>query len=339
MLGTLGILNFPNHIVGEELTMEENSSIHEKHRHFADSQEHRTCPECGESDVIRDESRGELTCAKCGLVLDENSIDSGPEWRAFTSEEREKRARTGSPINYAIQNHDLSTMIDWRNRDAAGRQISSNRRAEIYRLRKWQHRSRVHSSIERNLASAMSELDRLSSQLGVSRTVKETAAVMYRRALERRLIRGRSIDAMIAAAMYAACRLREAPCTLDEIAHHSRINRKELGRCYRLLLRRLEVRMPVSQPTNFIPRFAQSLGLSTRVQRRAIKILEGARLKGITAGKDPTGLAASALYISAIMEGERRTQREIAEVARVTEVTVRNRYKELVRELDLAVEF
>jgi transcription initiation factor TFIIB len=319
--------------------MEENSSIHEKHRHFADSQEHRTCPECGERDVIRDESRGELTCANCGLVLDENSIDSGPEWRAFTTEEREKRARTGSPINYALQDHDLSTMIDWRNRDAAGRQISSTRRAEIYRLRKWQRRSRVHSSIERNLASAMSELDRLSSQLGVSRTVKETAAVMYRRALERRLIRGRSIDAMIAAAMYAGCRLREAPCTLDEIAHHSRINRKELGRCYRLLLRRLEVRMPVSLPTNFIPRFAQSLGLSSRVQRCAVKILEAARAKGITAGKDPTGLAASALYISAIMEGERRTQREIAEIAHVTEVTVRNRYKELVRELDLAVDF
>jgi transcription initiation factor TFIIB len=185
----------------------------------------------------------------------------------------------------------------------------------------------------------MSELDRLSSQLGVSRTVKETAAVMYRRALERRLIRGRSIDAMIAAAMYAACRLREAPCTLDEIALHSRINRKELGRCYRLLLRRLDVRMPVSQPTNFVPRFAQSLGLSNRVQRRAIQILEDARAKGITAGKDPTGLAASALYISAIMEGERRTQREIAAVAHVTEVTVRNRYKELVRELNLAIDF
>lgn len=319
--------------------MEKNSSVHEKHRQIQDSQEHRPCPECGEKDVIRDQSRGEVTCVNCGLVLDENAIDSGPEWRAFTSEERDKRARTGSPVNYALQDHDLSTMIDWRNRDAAGRQITSNRRAEIYRLRKWQRRSRVHSSIERNLASAMSELDRLSSQLGVSRTVKETAAVMYRRALERRLIRGRSIDAMIAAAMYAACRLREAPCTLDEIAYHSRINRKELGRCYRLLLRRLDVRMPVSQPTNFIPRFAQSLGLSSRVQRRAVKILEDAKAKGITAGKDPTGLAASSLYISAIMEGERRTQREIAEVAHVTEVTVRNRYKELVRELQLAVEF
>lgn len=320
--------------------MEENSSIHEKQRlTFQDSQSQPRCPDCGATNVIRDENRGEITCVNCGLVLDNNTIDTGPEWRAFTSEEREKRARTGSPINYALQDHDLSTMIDWRNRDASGRQITSNRRAEIYRLRKWQRRSRAHSSIERNLASAMSELDRLSSQLSVSRTVKDAAAVMYRRALERRLIRGRSIDAMIAAAMYAGCRLREAPCTLDEIAHHSRINRKELGRCYRLLLRRLEVRMPVSHPTNFIPKFAQSLGLSIQVQSRANQILEDARKIGITAGKDPTGLAASSLYISAIMEGERRTQREIADVARVTEVTVRNRYKELVRELDLAVEF
>jgi transcription initiation factor TFIIB len=320
--------------------MEENSSIHDRNRlAMQEEDSHRPCPDCGAREAVRDQSRGEVACANCGLVLDDTTIDSGPEWRAFTAEERDKRARTGSPVNYAIQDHDLSTMIDWRDRDASGRQISSNRRAEIYRLRKWQRRSRVHSSIERNLASAMSELDRLSSQLAVSRTVKDTAAVMYRRALERRLIRGRSIDAMIAAAMYAACRLREAPCTLDEIAHHSRINRKELGRCYRLLLRRLDVRMPVSQPTNFIPRFAQTLGLSSRVQRRATDILEQARAKGITAGKDPTGLAASALYISAIMEGERRTQREIAEVAHVTEVTVRNRYKELVRELDLAVEY
>lgn len=320
--------------------MAKNSSVHENNRlSFEEKDEHPRCTDCGSSEVVRDGSRGEVACANCGLVLDSNAIDSGPEWRAFTSEERDKRARTGSPINYALQDHDLSTTIDWRNRDAAGRQISTSRRAEIYRLRKWQRRSRVHSSIERNLASAMSELDRLSSQLGVSRTVKDTAAVMYRRALERRLIRGRSIDAMIAAAMYAACRLREAPCTLDEIAHHSRINRKELGRCYRLLLRRLDVRMPVSQPTNFIPRFANSLGLSSRVQRRAIQILDDAKAKGITAGKDPTGLAASSLYISAIMEGERRTQREIAEIAHVTEVTVRNRYKELVRELQLAVEF
>ncbi len=297
------------------------------------------CSDCGSHEVVRDSSRGEVACAKCGLVIDANVIDSGPEWRAFTSDEKNKRSRVGSPIDYAVQDHDLSTMIDWRNRDAAGRQISPNRRAEIYRLRKWQRRSRIHSSVERNLASATSELDRLVSQLGASQTVKNTAAVLYRRALERRLIRGRSIDAMIAAAVYAACRLREAPCTLDEVAHHSRINRKELGRCYRMLLRRLEVRMPVAKPSNFIPRFAQTLRLSGRTQRRATEILDRAKAQGITPGKDPTGLAASALYISAILEGERRTQREIAQVAHVTEVTVRNRYKELVRELRLDLEF
>ena len=320
--------------------MKDTPIAHNRQRiRYDDNQIIRRCPDCDSAETVRDAVRGEVACAQCGLVLDSNAIDTGPEWRAFTSEERDKRARTGSPVNYAVKEPDLSTEIDWRNRDASGRQLAANRRAEIYRLRKWQRRSRVHSSIERNLASAMSELDRLSSQLGMSRTVKDTAALMYRRALENRLIRGRSIDAMIAASMYAACRLREAPCTLDEVAIHSRINRKELGRCYRLLLRKLDVRMPVSRPINFIPRFAQALGLSGRVQRHAAQILEEARAAGITAGKDPTGLAASALYISSIMQGERRTQREIATVAHVTEVTVRNRYKELVRKLKLAIDF
>ena len=184
----------------------------------------------------------------------------------------------------------------------------------------------------------MSELDRLTSQLGVPRPVKEAAAILYRRAIEHHLIRGRSIEAMIAACVYAACRLRQVPRTLDEIAHHSRINRKELGRCYRLLLRELEVRIPIASPTDFIPRFAQALELSGDVQRNAAEIVETARAKGITAGKDPTGLAAASLYIASIQEGERRTQREIAEISRVTEVTVRNRYKELVHELGLYVE-
>ena len=179
--------------------MNETPIAHNRQRiRYDDNQITRRCPDCDSAETVRDAVRGEVACGQCGLVLDSNAIDTGPEWRAFTSEERDKRARTGSPVNYAVKEPDLSTEIDWRNRDASGRQLAANRRAEIYRLRKWQRRSRVHSSIERNLASAMSELDRLSSQLGVSRTVKDTAAIMYRRALENRLIRGRSIDAMIA---------------------------------------------------------------------------------------------------------------------------------------------
>jgi transcription initiation factor TFIIB len=297
----------------------------------------RTCPDCHATDVISDANRGEIICTNCGLVLDAHIVDQGPEWRAFSSEERDKRSRVGSPMTYTVHDKGLSTMIDWRNRDAYGKKLAPNRRAQIYRLRKWQIRTRVHSSIDRNLAYAMSELDRLTSQLGVPRPVKEAAAILYRHAIEHHLIRGRSIEAMIASCVYAACRLRQIPRTLDEIAHHSRITRKELGRCYRLLLRELEVRIPIASPIDFIPRFGQALQLSGAVQNGAAQIVEEARSRGVTAGKDPTGLAAASLYISSIREGERRTQREIAEVSRVTEVTVRNRYKELVRELGIEV--
>jgi len=322
-------------------TVEETQAIQEAGRasiHAPHGQGPPRCPDCGNTEVVRDPTRGEVICTRCGLVLDAHMVDQGPEWRAFTSEERDRRSRVGSPLSYTVHDMGMSTMIDWRNRDAYGRKLAPSRRAQIYRLRKWQIRTRVHSSIDRNLAYAMSELDRLASQLSLPRTVKEAAAVLYRRALEHKLIRGRSIEAMIAACVYAACRLRHVPRTLDEIAHHSRINRKELGRCYRLLLRELDVRIPIASPTDFIPRFAQTLHLSGRVQRRAAEIIEAARAKGLTAGKDPTGLAAASLYISAIQEGERRTQREIAETAHVTEVTVRNRYKELVRQLNLQVE-
>lgn len=296
------------------------------------------CTDCGNPNVIRDPTRGELICTNCGLVLASHMVDQGPEWRAFSSEERDKRCRVGSPTDFTRHDKGLSTTIDWRDRDASGRKLAPGLRAQIYRLRKWQIRTRVHSSIDRNLARAMSELDRITSQLSVPRPVKEASAILYRRTVERHLIRGRSIEAMIAACTYAGCRLRQVPRTLDEIAHHSRINRKELGRCYRLLLRKLDMRVPVAQPTDFIPRFAEALDLSSRVQRRASEIIEAARLQGITAGKDPTGLAAATLYIASIQEGERRTQREIAAIARVTEVTVRNRYKEMVRVLKLEVE-
>lgn len=303
-----------------------------------ETEENEVCGECGSSNIHTDYTRGETICSNCGIVISFRNIDQGPEWRAFTSEERNKRSRVGSPSTFTVHDKGLSTMIDWHDKDAYGKKLTPKRRAQIYRLRKWQIRTRVHSSMDRNLAFAMSELDRLSSQLGIPRGVKETAAVLYRRAIERKLIRGRSIEAMIAAAVYAACRERKVPRTLDEIARYSRINRKELGRCYRLLLRELEIIIPQASPIDFIPRFGSELTLSGITQRKAAELVKIAREKGITAGKDPTGLAAAAIYISAIIEGERRTQREIAEVAHVTEVTVRNRYKELVKELNIRVE-
>ncbi|NVM31354.1 MAG: transcription initiation factor IIB [Candidatus Helarchaeota archaeon] len=297
-----------------------------------------TCSECGSGEVRTDHARGETICANCGMVLSFRNIDQGPEWRAFSNEELKKRSRVGSPSTFTVHDKRLSTIIDWQNKDAFGKQLTPKRRAQIYRLRKWQIRTRVHSSLDRNLAVAMSELDRLRSQLGIPWGVKETAAVLYRRAVAKKLVRGRSIEAMIAATLYVACRKRKLPRTLDEIARYSRVNRKELGRCYRLMLDKLEIIIPMASPVDFIPRFSTALILSERTQQTAAKIITLAREKAITVGKDPTGLAAAALYISAILEGERRTQREIAKVAHVTEVTVRNRYKEIVKELNIHVE-
>ncbi|MFX0210697.1 MAG: transcription initiation factor IIB, partial [Candidatus Hodarchaeota archaeon] len=173
--------------------------------------------------------------------------------------------------------------------------------------------------------------------LGIPRSVKETAAIIYRKAIEKRLVRGRSIEGMVAATVYAAARVRRVPRTLDEIATESRVSKKELGRCYRLLIRELGFNIPLASPVDYLVRFGTELRLSGTCQRRAAGILQNAKLEGLTAGKDPTGLAAAAIYISGICHGERRTQREIAEIAHVTEVTVRNRYKELVKKLGIEI--
>ncbi|TXT54767.1 MAG: Transcription initiation factor IIB [Candidatus Thorarchaeota archaeon] len=293
------------------------------------------CPECGSTSVVEDNTRGERACAECGLVLSDHRIDTGAEWRAFSAEESDSRSRVGAPMRYTVHDKGLSTVIDWRDRDTSGKKLSPNRRSQIYRLRKWQIRSRVHSSVDRNLAQAMSELERLASQLGITKPIREQAALLYRKAIQKKLVRGRSIEAMVAATLYAACRIRQKPRPLDEVADASRIDRKKLGQCYRLLLRSLKVRIPLSNPVDYISRFTSQLELSSSVQLRTIEILHRSRDIGLTIGRDPLGLAAAAIYVASIMLDERRTQREIAEVARVTEVTVRNRYKEIVKRLKI----
>ncbi len=296
-------------------------------------EESHACPECGSSAVVEDIARGERVCGGCGLVLSDHRIDTGAEWRAFSSEEGAARSRVGAPMRYTVHDKGLSTVIDWRDRDISGRKLTPSRRSEIYRLRKWQIRSRVHSSMDRNLAQAMSELERLSSQLGLPTPIRELAALLYRKSIMKKLVRGRSIEAMVAACLYAACRIRIKPRPLDEVADASRVNKKKLGQCYRLLLRSLNLRIPLSSPVHYISRFASELGLSSPVQLRTVEILNQSRAIGLTIGRDPLGLAAAAIYVASIMLDDRRTQREIAEVARVTEVTVRNRYKEIVEKL------
>jgi len=279
--------------------------------------------------MVIDSSKGEMVCGFCGFVVKERIEETGPEWRAFSKEEKNDRSRVGIPSSLAMHDMGLATVIGSENRDASGKNLAGSVRTAIERLRTWDGRSQVHEPVDRNLRQAFSELDRLTDKLNLSDVVTERTAYIYRKALEKGLVRGRSIGGLIAASTYAACRVTETPRTLKDVAAASGMKKKEIARCYRLLLRELDLRMPISDPVKCISRIASKAGLSERTKRTAMGILKRAVESRTSAGKDPMGLAAASLYVACVLEGENKTQKDIAEAASVTEVTIRNRYKGL----------
>jgi transcription initiation factor TFIIB len=291
------------------------------------------CPECGSNRLMRDYECAEIVCMNCGFVVAAKLTSRGPEWRAFDAEQRQKRTRVGAPLTFTIHDKGLSTMIDWHDRDIYGKRLSAGQKAQIYRLRKWQRRIRVSDATERNLAFALSEISKISNALSLPKNILETASVIYRKAVKERLIRGRSIQGVTAAAIYVACRQCGLARTLEEIAQASNINKKEVGRSYRFLVKELNYFIPPLKPSQYIAKFSNQLTMQGKVEEIAHKILVTAKELRLTSGRGPTGIAAAASYIASVLTGERKTQREIAEIAQVTEVTIRNRYKELVERL------
>ncbi len=293
------------------------------------------CSRCGKGPLVNDSASGEIFCSNCGYVIKEKIAEVVPEWRAVSYEEKNNRAHTGSRSSLAMHDMGLATVIGAADRDASGKSLPASMKSTIERLRTWDGRSQVHASVDRNRRQAFSELDRLADKLNVNDAVIEKSAYIYRKALERGLVRGRSISALIAAALYAACRDTETPRTLKDISAISNIKKKEIARCYRLLFRELDLRMPVVDPVKCIARIASKTGLQERTKRRAMEILRRAEETRTSAGKDPMGLAAAALYVACVMEGENKTQKDVAEAASVTEVTIRNRYKGLKATLNI----
>jgi len=296
------------------------------------------CPECANEDLIRDYEAGELVCEQCGFVITSNLFDHGPEWRAFNQEQREKRTRVGAPLTWTIHDKGLSTTIDWHDRDVYGRKLAPDQKARVYRLRKWHRRSKVSGAMERNLAYALSELTKISYKLNLPRNVLETASVIYRRVVRERLIRGRSIQGVAAATIYMACRQCGVVRSLEEVAEAAHITKKEGGRNYRFLLRRLETRIPQVDHQNYISKFVSQLTLSGETENIAKMILDQAMDMKLTSGRGPAGIAAAATYIASTITDERRTQGAIAKGAHVTEVTIRNRYKELTKKLSIELD-
>ncbi|MHA1673610.1 MAG: transcription initiation factor IIB [Promethearchaeota archaeon] len=297
--------------------------------------ESEMCPECTSLSLILDPQRGDIICSECGAVVDSHMMDPKPEWRSFSAQDYARRSRVGAPLSLTFHDKGLSTVIDCRDFDGMGKKLSPSSRNQAYKLRKWQTRMSIHSSKDRNLAFAMTELTRVSSQMNLTRFIQETAAKIYRKSVQMDLIKGRSIESMVIAALYTACRILNLPKTLDEFLNYTQVEKRYLSKSYRVIVQSLKLRIPTVIPTKFVPRFAQDLQISPESQYQAIKILKIAQKLGITSGKDPSSLAAASLYVATLLLGENKTQKEIAQVAHVTEVTVRNRYKELIKTLHL----
>jgi transcription initiation factor TFIIB len=293
------------------------------------------CSICRDGQMITDLESGEVICKNCGIVMLDKIQESRPEWRAFTVDDNNDRSRTGTPRSLARHDMGLSTVIGRADKDASGNRIDISMRSIMDRLRSWDFKTQAYTPTDRNLRQAFSELERLKDKLGLSDVIIEKTAYIYRKAQERGLVRGRTISSVLAASIYIACRESVTSRTLKDIASISNIKRKDIARTYRLLVLELNYKIPMIDPIKCIVKVANKANLSEKTKRQAMDIMHSVTKSGISAGKDPMGLAAAVLYISCLNIGESRTQTDIADAAGVTEVTVRNRYKNLKRQLDL----
>jgi transcription initiation factor TFIIB len=286
------------------------------------------CPRCGSSDIIADMKAGEEVCSSCGLVVTDDMVNTGPEWRAFTSSEKESRSRAGMGMSYTLYDKGMTTGFNG-SRDARGNRLDFETRNKMSRLKRYDNRSKLDDTWGRNLSIAMAELDRLSTLLHIPQNVKEQAALIYRRALKKDLIRGRSIDAFVAASLYAACRLSRIPRPLKNVSKTSTREHSEVSRSYRLLLRELDLKMPIDDPMKFVSGIASKLKIRRDTEHYAVQILKKAKERQGLSGKDPRGIAAAALYMACVENNDKRIQKDVAAAAGTTEVTLRNRLRGL----------
>ncbi|MFH2020772.1 MAG: TFIIB-type zinc ribbon-containing protein [archaeon] len=291
--------------------------------------QYKKCPECGDEKLQWNKEKGEVMCKSCGLVLDDKLFDFGQEWREFDSDHGESRRRTGAPLTYTQEDRGLGTTIGTK---ADLHKLSKRDKDKFYRLRLWQRR--VSTAIESNLRLALSEVKRIVSVLGLPNYVEEEISRIYTEAVQRGLVRGHSTEAVVAGVVYAVLRMYDIPRTLNEVSDVTGIDKKKVAKNFKYVSRNLNIRTLPIDPLNYVARFASELKLEPGTQTKALDIVQIATKEEITSGRSPKGIAAGALYIASKIFNEKKTQAEIAKVADVTEVTVRNSYKELIENLD-----
>ena len=274
--------------------------------------------ECGSTNIIEDSQRGDLICRSCGLVIDEHIIDPSGGKRFFNQEERNQRARTGSPLTNMLPDMGLTTTID------NFYHLPAKQRKKFYRLKKWQNRQTWH---QKNLSIAMNEIRRLVSQLKLPSNVKEAVATLYRKVYNRDMIKGRSIESMAAGALYIVCRERNIPISIRRISELSKKSERSIRKAFVAILKEFNIKLQTVKPEHLLTRIGGELKISNDEQKEALSLLKKSEKSKIFMGKDPKGVAAAAIYLALLKKGNRISQRKVSEAAKVTEVTLRNRLK------------
>ncbi|MFX0037264.1 MAG: transcription initiation factor IIB family protein [Candidatus Hermodarchaeota archaeon] len=276
------------------------------------------CPECGGS-TIDIHQKGEIVCQHCGLVVSEKAVDfSHSGIRAYSKQEKDKKERTGCPISILMPDIGLSTIID----------RTKIKNPDLRRAAKWN----THLSWEkRNMLIAITELKRIGSNLNFPERVKKSAVRLYKDVFKKNLLRGRSINGMIAACAYYVCKQEKVPITLQEILDEASINDNIVKKCYKILVRELNLKSPHIDPISLIPRYCADLGLSINIEKEAVGVLRNFIENSSTCGKDPKGLCAGAIYLISKLKNYKVSQKDISKVIGVTEVTLRSRYKEFLQ--------
>jgi len=295
------------------------------------------CPECESNHLVKDYARGELYCESCGLVVLEDIILEEEEWRSYTPEQRVKRSRIGMPNTYTLHDRGLSTEISSISRDSQGNYLSRDAKTKFYKMRKLHNRLKFSNQKEKRLALGLSQVDRYVSQLGLPKTYKEATSLLYRKAAAQNLIRGRSVQTVAAAVIYAVCRMNSIPRTLSEVCEvcdlTSKADKRKVGKAYKAIAKSLKLKVALVRPEQYLSRFCAELGLSHKTQAEALKIIEKAHDVDKLRSAIPTGIGAAAIYIASKKTGEKITQRRISEVVGVSEPTLRYRYHDLMKVL------
>jgi transcription initiation factor TFIIB len=295
----------------------------------AHAAERAGCPECDGHVVTSD---GETACVDCGLVLDDQRLDHGPEWHQY-NDESDDRARTGALLTPARHDRGLATTIG-RYRDANGNPLDGAKRRQLSRLRREHQRGRWQSTADRTLAHGLGEVRRIGSALGLSTTVRDRACTLFRNAQDADLLQGRSIEAIAAASVYAACRCNRLPRAIEEIGAYARCDASGLSNAYRTLNSDLGLPTPPPQPTTHVPHLAAELDVDDPIRHRALTLARQAEKAGLTNGVQPSGFAAACLYKAAREHGRWLTQTAVAGVVDTSVQTIRN-HRDTLREADV----